>query len=222
MSFMPEAFEQHFAQTPEEKPKSLNEIREERALALAEEIREIQEKIKRGELVGEEAIEGYQRIIELTNEIKKLYERVGWRLEGELSEEDVLLEYQAEGKVYTANFSPEGDKVVIGTHDKMKVISLTATDEEGKIIPRVLAEYQAEGKVYTANFSPEGDKVVIGTFNKMKVISLTATDEEGKIIPRVLAEYQAEGEVWAVNFSPEGNKIVIECSDEKVKVLGTP
>jgi len=139
---MPETFEQHFAQTPEEKPKSLEEIKKERALALAEEIREIQEKIQRGELVGEKTMEGYQRIIELTNKIKRLYERVGWRLEGELSEEDVLLEYQAGGEVYAANFSPEGDKVVVGNGDKMQVISLTERDEKGNIIPRVLAEYK--------------------------------------------------------------------------------
>jgi hypothetical protein len=119
---MPETFEQHFAQTPEEKPKSLKEIKKEKALVLAEEIREIQEKIQRGELVGEKAIGGYQRIIELTNEIKRLYERVGWRLEGELSEEDVLAEYQAEW-LNAANFSPEGDKVVIGGKGgKVKVL----------------------------------------------------------------------------------------------------
>jgi WD40 repeat protein len=61
-----------------------------------------------------------------------------------------------------ANFSPEGDKVVIGSSDgMMRVISLKEKDEQGK--PKVLAEYQAGGRVRAANFSPEGDKVVIGS-----------------------------------------------------------
>jgi len=43
---MPEAFEQYFAQE-EEKEKSPGKIKEEKALALAKEIKEIKERIKK-------------------------------------------------------------------------------------------------------------------------------------------------------------------------------
>ena len=164
---MPEIFEQHFAhqeETEETKPKTPEQIKEEKALELAQEIKAIKERI---------AVEGakeedYQKIIELVQEIKNIYKGkriIGWQKEGVLSEKDVLTEYQAGSVVWAANFSPEGDKVVIGSADKMmRVISLT--EKEGEK-PKVLTEYQAEGRVYAANFSPEGDKVVIGSEDGM-------------------------------------------------------
>jgi len=141
---MPESFEQHFAQK-EEKPKSPEQIKEEKGLELAKEIKEIKERMaKEGK-----TIEGYQRIIELAKEIKKLFEEkeiIGWQKEGKLTEKDVLAEYQAGGAVWAANFSPEGDKVVIGSgDDMMRVLSLTEKDKEGK--PKVLAKYKAGGWV---------------------------------------------------------------------------
>ena len=66
---MSQSFEQYFAQQPEEE-KSPEKIKEEKALALAEEIKEIKERMaKEGE-----TLEGYQRIIELVQEIEELYE----------------------------------------------------------------------------------------------------------------------------------------------------
>ena len=66
---MPKSFEQHFAQK-EEKSKSPEQIKEEKALELAEEIKEIAERMaKEGK-----TIEGYQRISELVQEIEELYE----------------------------------------------------------------------------------------------------------------------------------------------------
>jgi len=81
---MPESFEKHFAQKKETlrpfgnaqgkqaqgKEKSLEEIKEEKGLALAEEIKEIKQKMgKEGKTV-----EGYEKIIELTQKIKEIYE----------------------------------------------------------------------------------------------------------------------------------------------------
>ena len=86
----------------------------------------------------------------------------GWTPEGELTEKDVLAEFEAGGDVRAANFSPDGEKVVIGSTDyMMRVISLKEKDEEGK--PKVLAEFEAGGYVLAANFSPDGEKVVIGS-----------------------------------------------------------
>ena len=158
---MPESFEKYFTQKEEE--KSPEEIKEKKALALAEEIKEIQERMKK----EGETLEGYQEIIELAHKIEKLYknEIIGWKKEGKLTEKDVLAEYQAEETVWAANFSPEGDKVVIGSSDGIvRIISLTEKEEDK---PKVLAEYRAGGRVWSANFSPEGDKVVIGSDDGM-------------------------------------------------------
>ena len=192
--------------------------KEKKALELVQEIEEIIE----GMIEKGETIEDYRRIRALLQEIKKIYEEkiIGWQLEGKLTEENVLAEYKAGGEVFAANFSPEGDKVVIGSggdDSMMRVISLTEKDEQGK--PNVLAEYKT-GAVLAANFSPEGDKVVIGSGDMMRVISLTEKDEQGK--PKVLAEYKAGGRVLAANFSPEGDKVVIGSGgdDRMMKVLG--
>jgi hypothetical protein len=66
---MPESFEQHFAQRSGEQ-KSPEQIKKEKALALVEEIKEIKKRMTE----EGETIEGYQRIIELANRIKKIFE----------------------------------------------------------------------------------------------------------------------------------------------------
>jgi uncharacterized protein YicC (UPF0701 family) len=81
---MSQSFEQYFAQQPEE--KSPEKIKEEKALSLAKEIKEIKERMaKEGE-----TLEGYQRISELVQEIEELYEE---------KERD----YEAEFKTIVAN-----------------------------------------------------------------------------------------------------------------------
>jgi WD40 repeat protein len=209
---MLESFEQHFGWG---KQKSLEQIKKKKALELVQEI----EEITKGMIEKGETVEDYRRIRALLQEIEKIYEKkiIGWQLEGKLTEENVLAEYQAGEEVRAANFSPEGDRVVIGSSDgMMRVISLTEKDEQGK--PEVLAEYKAGEPVWAVNFSPEGDRVVIGSGDgMMRVISLTEKDEQGK--PNVLAEYQAVGVVWAANFSPEGDKVVIGSSDGMMRVI---
>ena len=125
---MPESFEQHFGW---EKQKSLEQIKKKKALELVQEIEEITKRMaEKGE-----TIEDYRRISALVQEIKKIYEEkiIGWQLEGKLTEENVLAEYKAGGAVWAVNFSPEGDKVVIGSGDgMMRVISLTKKDGQGK------------------------------------------------------------------------------------------
>jgi len=79
---MSQSFEQYFAQQPEEE-KSPEKIKEEKALALAEEIKRIKEK-------KEKTIEDYQKIIELAHKIEELYEE---------KERD----YEAEFKTIVAN-----------------------------------------------------------------------------------------------------------------------
>ena len=159
---MPKIFEKFLQKEEKESPEK---IKEKKALELAKEIQALRKK-------PDKTKEDYLKIIQKVEQIKKIFsperkEIIGWKLEGKLTEKDVLAEYQTnKSGVLAANFSPEGDKVVIGSGDNMmRVISLTEKDEEGK--PKVLAEYEAGGPVLVANFSPEGDKVVIGGSDNM-------------------------------------------------------
>jgi len=67
---MPESLEKYFTQKKEEEEKSPEEIKEEKALLLAEEIKKIKERMEK----EGETLEGYQRIIELSKKIKEMYE----------------------------------------------------------------------------------------------------------------------------------------------------
>lgn len=63
--------------------------------------------------------EDLKRTLELYQKIERLFELKEFKLEGELTEKDVIAEYQAKGEVLAANFSPDGEKVVIGSGDEM-------------------------------------------------------------------------------------------------------
>ena len=77
---MSESLEKSFAQKEEGKEKSPEEIKEEKALLLAEEIKKIKERMKK----EGETVEGYQRIIELGQEIEELYEEKERNYEAEV------------------------------------------------------------------------------------------------------------------------------------------
>ena len=68
-----------------------------------------------------------ERLLELLKrreKIKTKKEIKEWTLEGELTEKDVLAKFQAGEDVEAANFSPDGDKVVMGSEDhKMRVLA---------------------------------------------------------------------------------------------------
>jgi hypothetical protein len=82
---MPESFEKYFTKTPEE-PKSPEQIKEEKALLLAEEIKEIKERMEKEGKTSED----YQSINELIQGIEELFEE---------KERD----YEAEVKTIVAN-----------------------------------------------------------------------------------------------------------------------
>jgi len=94
----------------------LKKTKEKKSLELAKEIKRIQERKAK----EEKTIEDYQKIIELSNKIKRLFHP--FRLEGNLNEKEeefLLLEYQAGGEVLAANFSPDGEKIVMGGDDNI-------------------------------------------------------------------------------------------------------
>ena len=114
---MPEIFEQHFAhqeETEEAKPKTLEQIKEERALKLAQEIKAIKERI---------AVEGakeedYQKIIELVQEIKNIYEN---------DEEKAALELISDEQEYW--------------HDIQEELDLELKDEEKQNLQQEVDKY---------------------------------------------------------------------------------
>jgi len=81
---MPKSLEKSFIQKKEKKEKSLEKIKEEKSLLLAEEIKEIKERMKK----EGETLEDYQKIIELAHKIENLYKKeiIGWKKEGKLTE----------------------------------------------------------------------------------------------------------------------------------------
>jgi hypothetical protein len=171
--------QKHFAIRKEEggkedKKPDIPEEKLNKARQLAQELKAIMDKANKGEKPLTQ--EDLQRAQELKEKIQRIFSKekkiIGWKLEGELTKENVLVEYKAEGQVYSVSFSPEGDKVAIGSGDQMmKVISLTEKDEKEEDKPKVLAQYKAGGWVYSVSFSPEGDKVAIGSGDDyMKVI----------------------------------------------------
>jgi WD40 repeat protein len=212
---MLEKFEQHFAQIKEkeEKPKEVSPKLYQRAIEYAKRIKEIRKK----ETPTEEDLKEVKRLLKKIERIFLPEKRIiGWKLEGKLTEENVLAEYKAGEGVSSVSFSPEGDKVAIGINDGyMRVVSLL--EKEGDK-PKVLAEYKAGGWVSSVSFSPEGDKVAIGINDGyMKVVSLLEKEDDK---PKVLAEYKAGGEVSSVSFSPEGDKVAIGSYDGTMKVIG--
>ena len=130
---MPETFEKHFAKK-EEEPKSPEKIKEEQALKLAKEIKEMEEKMK----TEGKTIAGYEKIIELTKKIKEIFEE---------EERD----YEAEAKRIVTNLEKaleEGAKknyVAVG-------LAGVGTKESMELRERLLKEgasknYVAEGLV---------------------------------------------------------------------------
>ena len=143
---MSQSFEQYFAQQPEEE-KSPEKIKEEKALALAEEIKEIKERMEK----EGKTIEGYQRISELVQEIEELYEEkenpeLSWDWD---TEEKLLTDWEIK-YCDDPHFSPDGEKIAASVEDK-----------EGETIA-VNGQTWKERFEYCDDpyFSPDGEKIV--------------------------------------------------------------
>jgi hypothetical protein len=189
---MPESFEQHFAETPEE--KSPEQIKEEKALELARKIKEIQERMEKE---GKTTIEGYQEIIELAQKIQKIYqEKEGPELFWDWkTKEKFLVDWQKDYRekfkkgVGIPQFSPDGEK-----------IAAWIKDEKGQTIAVNGQTWEERFKSCgDPHFSPDGEK-----------IAACIEDEKGETIA-------VNGQTWEERFgfcgnpyfSPDGEKIMV-------------
>ena len=144
---MPQSFEKYFTQKEEtqkeeEKEKSPEEIKEKKALALAEEIKEIKERMEK----EGETVEGYQRIIELSKKIKEMYEE-----KGEFISERAKEIYQSlketplwdEGKKqWNWYMNKEGKLINSDRYSKVQLLGVLAeaVDEKGEEFIEFLTE----------------------------------------------------------------------------------
>ena len=144
---MPEAFEQHFAnqeEALEAKPKTPEQIKEEKALALVEEIKGIKERMEK----EGETVEGLQRITELTQEIINIYESK--------EEDEPALELISEEQEYLHDIqeelaselsAKEKQKLQEDIEEHLKTLAETK-DEEGNLdyekIREIKAKFRAE------------------------------------------------------------------------------
>jgi len=188
---MPKSFEQHFAQK-EEKSKSPEQIKEEKALELAREIKEIKERMEKE---GKTA-EGYQRIIELTQKIEELYEEkespeLSWDWD---TKEKLVTDWENDYVkrftiCWSPHFSPDGEKIAAQVKDE-KGWTIAVNGQTWK------ERFENCGHPH---FSPDGEK-----------IAARVKDEKGWTIA-------VNGQTWkerfkdcsVPHFSPDGKKIMV-------------
>ncbi len=113
------------------------------------------------------------------------------------------LEGHSDG-VSSANFSPDGSKIVTASMDK----TARVWDLQGKLLTTISDD--SDG-VNSANFSPDGSKIVTASGDK----TARVWDLQGKLLATISGH--SDG-VNSANFSPDGSKIVTASGDKTARV----
>jgi WD domain, G-beta repeat len=108
--------------------------------------------------------------------------------------------------IYSAQFSPDGQRVVTASRDKTARVWDAAT---GKQIGEPMKH---EGEVNSAQFSPDGQRVVTASSDKTARVWDAAT---GKQIGEPMKH---EDEVLSAQFSPDGQRVVTASADKTAQV----
>jgi len=106
-----------------------------------------------------------------------------------------------EGPVWSAEFSPDGLRIVTGSEDKTARVWNAATGQE------LVALRGHEGAVRSAAFSPDGLRVVTGSDDK------TARVWDAAIGQELVTLRGHEGAVRSAAFSPDGLRVVTGSAD---------
>ena len=105
--------------------------------------------------------------------------------------------------VWSANFSPDGSKIVTASSDKTARI----WDVNGNLITELKGH---TGTVYSTNFSPDGSKIVTASDDKTSRV----WDVNGNLIK----ELRGQDIFFNANFSPDGRKVVTASRDNTAQV----
>src|SRR5213592_2743921 len=108
--------------------------------------------------------------------------------------------------VYSAQFSPDGQRIVTASWDKTARLWDAAS---GKLIGEPMNH---ERMVYSAQFSPDGQRVVTASADKTARLWDAGS---GKPIGKPMKH---EGLVFSVQFSPDGQRIVTASADKTARL----
>jgi len=111
--------------------------------------------------------------------------------------------------VYTANFSPDGSRIVTASDDKTAKVWDATTGKE------ITSLDGHTDLVYTANFSPDGSRIVTASLDK------TAKVWDAKTGKEIASLKGYTSSVYTANFSPDGSRIVTASDDKTAKVWDT-
>uniref|UniRef100_A0A6U3R608 Anaphase-promoting complex subunit 4-like WD40 domain-containing protein n=1 Tax=Ditylum brightwellii TaxID=49249 RepID=A0A6U3R608_9STRA len=142
-----------------------------------------------------------------------------------------LREIPREGKIRSLDFSPDGQRLVVGGDDcTAAVIDVGYPDNSDKSaqqqsLPplRVLHEMEREDRVYTTKYSPDGSMIAIGGFDGMVAIASVPPEEKKDETPvlDLIAEIPRLGLVLSVDWSPDGSLLAIGGSDKRAAIVET-
>jgi hypothetical protein len=114
-----------------------------------------------------------------------------------------------EGPVHSAQFSPDGKRIVTASDDKTARLWDT---ESGKLLATLQGH---ESYVNSAQFSPDGKRIVTASYDKGARLWEA---ESG----RLLATFQGhEGRVTSAQFSPDGKRVVTASADKTARLWET-
>ncbi len=111
-----------------------------------------------------------------------------------------------EGRLASAQFSPDGTRIVTGSLDGTARVWDAAT---GKPLATLTGH---EGSVMSAQFSPDGSRIVTGSYDKTARVWDATT---GKPLATLTGH---EDEVGSPQFSPDGSRIVTASSDKTTRI----
>jgi phosphoribosyl-AMP cyclohydrolase len=227
---MSESFEQHFAQTPK-KPKSPEEIKEEKALKLVEEIKKIEERMKK----EGETPEGYQRMTELLRQIQEMYEDATERAKEIYRSLKKTSLWDKEKKLWNAYIDSEGRLKSSFRYSKNQLLgvlaeAVTGNLEEAKEIYQSLKEtslWDKEKKLWSEYMDEEGELKAPFCSSENQLLgvlaeAVTGNLEEAKEIYQSLKEtslWDKEKKLWNGGIGKEGNLADSRCYS-KNQLLG--
>ncbi len=120
------------------------------------------------------------------------------------SENILEAEFQHDELVRSAQFNPDGKRVVTASWDNTSRVWDIATGQQ-------LAEFQHDDQVWSAHFSPDGKRVVTASLDKTSRVWDIATGQQ-------LAEFQQDELVWSAQFSPDGKLVLTASMDHTSRV----